>query len=406
MLLEIFGNSMLVENLARTLLHSVWQIGLIGFCLFLVLRLTTRSNANLRYMLSVSALSFCLILPVSTFFYFSQFSFYTGKNQIVSAETNKNILREQTQTADEYFADEKVVANSAKTETAISVNGWQNTFNRFFSDYSPIVVAFWFLGILLFSMRLFGGFRKLHELKTKEISDADFKWQIKFTRLCEKLKITQNVRLLKSDLVESPMVIGWLKPVILVPASVFWQIDTKQLETILAHELMHIRRFDFPVNFAQSFVEILFFYHPCVWWISKEIRRERECACDDAVLQILDNAKFTYANALANLEELREKNNPQLQVAANGGNLMNRIKRILEKDKTRESFENQNSLWPASLASSLLILAFMLTLFCCLLNKPLTNMFNFLQTNLMFESLFTNEIIILFAKNNKKYGLH
>ncbi len=163
------------------------------------------------------------------------------------------------------------------------------------------------IGILLFSLRFIGGFWQLHLYKTKEISELTLDWQVRFAELCGKLKLNQCVEILQSNLVASPMVIGWLKPVILIPASVFLQMDIRQLETIIAHELMHIKRFDFLINFAQSVVEILFFYHPCVWWISSKIRQERECACDDAVLNTLENAQFTYAKALAKLEKFRQR---------------------------------------------------------------------------------------------------
>jgi len=173
--------------------------------------------------------------------------------------------------------------------------------------------------------------------------------------LCAKLKITQPVKLLRSKLVETPIAVGWLKPVILIPASVFLRIDAKELETIIAHELIHIRRRDYLVNFAQSVVEILFFYHPCGWWISAQIRREREYVCDDIVTRTLENERFVYAQALANLEELRLLTNGRVPLAAmaalasgasNGGNLMLRIQRILQKNT---EIKGNPSAWSAIL---------------------------------------------------------
>jgi peptidoglycan/xylan/chitin deacetylase (PgdA/CDA1 family) len=165
------------------------------------------------------------------------------------------------------------------------------------------------------------------------------------------------------------MVIGWLKPVILIPASVFLQVNPRELETIIAHELVHIRRYDYLTNLAQSFVEILFFYHPAVWWISAQIRRERECACDDAVVCVLEDSQIVYARALANLEEFRQtakRTTSSILVAANGGNLMKRIERIIHEKNARTG-KIQNSLWSASLASAL-ILALMLGIFSATTN--------------------------------------
>jgi beta-lactamase regulating signal transducer with metallopeptidase domain len=366
MIWEIFGNSALIETLARTLLHSVWQIAAVALCLFAALRLIPKANADLRYLAASAALAVCLILPAATFFKISQFSVVNGGAQIKTNEPAGKIPAERATPADEYFTGEnlaKGAKNSAPNGSIAAV--LQNNFNRLLPAYAPFLVAFWFFGILLFSLRLGGGFRQIHRLKTKAVGDADDIWQTRFEDLREKIGSGQKVRLLRSGLVKSPMVIGWLKPVILVPAAVFAQMDARQLETILAHELMHIKRLDYPVNFVQNFIEILFFYHPCVWWISREIRRERECACDDAVVKIFANAQITYAAALANLEDFRrtaQKNTPPMQIAADGGKLMNRIKRILEKEKTGRSLENRNSLWSASLVS-MLIPALMLTVF-------------------------------------------
>ncbi|MGI8669698.1 MAG: M56 family metallopeptidase [Aridibacter sp.] len=362
MILEIFRNSSLVENLAWTLLHSVWQIGFVAILLFLALRFISKSNANLRYFVSVFALSLALLLPVGTFI--SQFSFQTNNKQIILAKPSNQIQQKQFENAEEYLLDGKLVSDTKDIKTTSSTNPWQNSFEQTFSAYSSFLVAFWLIGMLLFSLRFIGGFWQLHRYKTKEVSELTLDWQVRFAELCGKLNLNQCVDILQSNLVTSPMVIGWLKPVILVPASVFLQMDIRQLETIIAHELLHIKRFDFLVNFAQSVVEILFFYHPCVWWIATKIRQERECACDDAVLNTLENAQFTYANALANLESFRstaKQNEPQILVAANGGKLMNRIERIVKKEKTKKS-RFQNSLWSASLAS-MLILAFLVTVF-------------------------------------------
>jgi peptidoglycan/xylan/chitin deacetylase (PgdA/CDA1 family) len=141
------------------------------------------------------------------------------------------------------------------------------------------------------------------------------------------------------------------------------QISPKELETVIAHELVHIRRCDAPVNFAQSLVEVLFFYHPCAWWISAVIRREREFAADEGVIEILGApARLVYANALANLEEIRLLTNqrlPPLVTAANGGNLMQRIQKILQKNT---EIKRASSAWSAGLAL-MLISAVLLTLF-------------------------------------------
>jgi GWxTD domain-containing protein len=125
-----------------------------------------------------------------------------------------------------------------------------------------------------------------------------------------------------------PAVIGFLKPVILVPAGLLAGLPAEQLEGILAHELAHIRRCDYLVNLAQSLVEGLLYYHPAVWWVSSVVRAERENCCDDVAVAVSGDARG-YAAALANLEESRWTA-PETALAASGGDLMKRIRRLLE----------------------------------------------------------------------------
>jgi hypothetical protein len=211
----------------------------------------------------------------------------------------------------------------------------------------------------MLSLRLFGGVWKLHEYRTVGISVADNVWQERFNDLRARLRIGSAVKLIRSELVKTPIAVGFFKPLIIVPASAFLQMRPDELECIIAHELIHIRRYDSAVNIFQSAAETVFFYHPAIWWISAEIRREREFAADAAVLATTGH-EVVYASALANLEELRHLTNvdaPSMAMAANGGNLMQRIERILNK-KTEAS--RANSVWSTGMAlalASILLLA-------------------------------------------------
>ncbi|HSK70176.1 MAG TPA: M56 family metallopeptidase [Pyrinomonadaceae bacterium] len=358
-------NSPVIENLGWTLLHSVWQIAFVAFFLFIGLKILAKASANTRCLVSLFALVLSLGLPISTFVWLSQ-------NSSVVNQFGKDFIGEGAESsAQKSYPPENLspVKNSTNTNTAneiilSSVGNFQSTFAQNFSALAPFLVGFWIFGMLIFAFRFAGGVWQLRIYKTRETFALSADWQVRFKDLCERLNVKQTVEILQSKIVETPMVIGWLKPVILVPTSVILQINPRELETILAHELIHIRRCDYLINLAQGFIEILFFYHPCVWWISGEIRRERECACDDAVTEILEDSRFVYANALTNLEELRlrAKTNTTtpLFTAANGGNLMNRIQRIIGQKNTETS--GANSLWTAGLAF-LLISALLLTVF-------------------------------------------
>ena len=129
-------------------------------------------------------------------------------------------------------------------------------------------------------------------------------WQRMATRLSRRLHIGRAITLLESALVDVPTVIGWLKPVVLLPASALAGLSPQQLEAILAHELAHIRRHDYLVNLLQTLVETVLFYHPAVWWLSRRIRIERENCCDDLAVSLCGDP-VAYAQALADLEALR-----------------------------------------------------------------------------------------------------
>src|SRR6185369_15918968 len=129
-------------------------------------------------------------------------------------------------------------------------------------------------------------------------------WQRRLERLCEGLRLSRAVVLLESCLVDVPMVMGFVRPVILMPVGLLAGLSTSQVESILIHELAHIRRWDYVVNLLASVVEGLLFYHPAVWWVSKQISAERENCCDDVVVELKGDAR-AYAATLATLERNR-----------------------------------------------------------------------------------------------------
>lgn len=354
---NILINSHIVENLGWTLLHSLWQIALVAVVLFLFLRVLNSVSANVRYFLAVFTLAFAVVLPVVTFINLEINSTSASFQKKSLSAKNAGRIEENFRRAEDsdYLTKTESQPVTAKNESVFaSLESLQSYFNENFSAVLPFIVGLWLCGVAFFAFRLAGGVFQLHLYKTREISAPDDDWQSKFSVLCEKLKIRRNVKLLRSNLVETPIVVGFIKPLILVPASVFLQVSPRELETIIAHELVHIRRFDCLVNFAQSALEVLFFYHPCVWWISSVIRNEREFAVDESVIKSFGATRLIYANALANLEQLRHAANktaPSVLVAANGGNLMQRISKILQKNTEKK---RSASAWSALIALALI----------------------------------------------------
>ena len=199
-------------------------------------------------------------------------------------------------------------------------------------DRLPWIVPFWLAGVLAFYVRTAGGWLAAQRLRRRGTMRAPEEWQERLRALAWRLRLTRPVVLLESCLAETPVLIGFLRPAILIPAGLIAGLTPDQLEAILLHEMAHIRRHDYAVNVMQSLVEGLLFYHPTVWWLSSRVRAERENCCDDAVVALRGDAAG-YAAALAALEERRSVGEPAL--AASGGNLMKRIRRLLEPERPR-----------------------------------------------------------------------
>ncbi len=152
--------------------------------------------------------------------------------------------------------------------------------------------------------------------------------------LAQRLGLRRTVSVAQSVRIGVPMAVGYLRPLILLPGCVITGLTAAQLEALIAHELAHIRRHDWLVNAFQLLVETVFFYHPAVWWLSRQIRQERENCCDDlAVLLVGDRG--TVGRMLLALEELRERT-PGLALAATGGNLLSRVRRVVAKGRQPE----------------------------------------------------------------------
>lgn len=185
-------------------------------------------------------------------------------------------------------------------------------------------VPFWCAGIAIFWLRSFTGWIATQRLRRVGSAPASEYWQTRVAELTQSLGIAARVRLFESTRLDVPVVAGFLRPVILMPAGLLTGLPISQIEYLLLHELAHIRRLDYAMNLVQKAIEGLLFYHPAVWWVSNVLREEREHCCDDVVLAGGVDA-FAYAQTLHSLEAGR----PELAMAASGGSLKTRIARIL-----------------------------------------------------------------------------
>jgi beta-lactamase regulating signal transducer with metallopeptidase domain len=299
----------LAQAIGWALLHLLWQGVLVAAILAATLALLSKQSANARYLASCGALALLVVLGAAT-----AFRAYDGSQEIAAG---RDVVFAPVQTANITLTADTA---SPAPESRLTMLA---TYTK---SHLPQIVLVWLTGVLLLSVRLLFGWLRAHSIAKKNATEAAPEWQRSARRLAHALKLRRAVQLLESAAVEVPTVIGWLRPVVLLPATSLTGLSTEQMEMILAHELAHIRRNDFFVNLMQAVVETLLFYHPAVWWISNRIRVEREHCCDDVAVAV-SGKPLVYARALTRLEELRIED-AQAFVAANGGSLIGRIRRL------------------------------------------------------------------------------
>ena len=301
----------LIERTGWTLLHFLWQGTLVALLLAGALRLLRGSAARLRHAFCLAALALLAVLPPATWMLMPAAPVVTAPASDMSTTSISALL----------------AAAPAATAEAHEAASWQTRLYATLHALLPWLVGCWALGVLGLSGRLFGGWLYTYRLRFRQAEPAPSRWQKRLAALTEQMLLLQPVRLLQSRRVDSPLVVGWLRPMILVPTGVFTGLPPEQIEAILAHELAHIRRHDYLTNLLQSVVETLLFYHPAVWWISRQLRIEREYCCDDAAVDAC-RSRLTYARALTALETRRGPS--ALAPAATDGDLLMRIRRLVK----------------------------------------------------------------------------
>lgn len=294
----------LIKAIGWSILHSLWQGAIIFTVLLIVLAAKPKMSARLRHNLSLSALVLVFISFCLTFASLFNLPSKTAAST-ASLELNAQALQQLYQFTESW---------SFKTERCF-----------------PFIVALYVIGISFQLVVLVSGYIKLKSLKKLHVSAIPTEWLAVAENTLQQLCITKKVEFYLSEKVNVPLAIGFLKPVVLFPVALVAQLDIKQVEAILIHELSHIRRNDYILNLIKTGIETLLFFNPFVWLTTRFIHIEREHACDDLVLKFT-NSPITYAHALLKLELIKDKKQPALSLAATGKNqyLYQRIKRITD----------------------------------------------------------------------------
>lgn len=298
-------SSSLTQTLAWTLLHFLWQgLALAGVCAAVM---AACRSASARYIVALSALALMLAAPVITFFVLQQSAAVRVAENAATVGSSAAIAS----VAPPNFASASSVPSSPAPLR---------------SDALLWLVEAWFAGVVFFSLRTAGGLIVVQRLRRNQTRPIASPLLEKCRALQRRMHIERVIRYCECLALEAPAVIGWFRPIVLLPVTALSGLSEDQLAAVISHELAHIRRLDSLINLFQIAAETLLFYHPAVWWLNKRIRAERENCCDDAALAVCGNP-VEYARALTLMEEWRQR--PALAMAANGSPLVARVARML-----------------------------------------------------------------------------
>ncbi|MBT1700739.1 hypothetical protein KK083_27865 [Fulvivirgaceae bacterium PWU4] len=326
------------QALGWTLLNSLWQAMIVLLLVVIGLRFTPSRLSQVRYIIACTGMAFIVVMNAATFVYLF------GQSPTETAAININNI---------------VAGSAAATSPGRSAGDWVMSVIGIVASNMPLIILCWAAGAFFFALRMVSAWWYVSKLRTESFVIDDV-WNDRLQTLARQLGINRAITLAQSARIHSPMVIGCLKPIVLVPMGMLAGLPAEQIETIFIHELAHIRRHDYIINLVQSFVETIFFFNPFVWIISGIIRREREFCCDDTVIAKHGSA-LVYARALTQLEEARlTKAAFALSLAENKNQLLNRIKRIMEK--SAKNYSGRDRLIPAALLVVGLICASWLTI--------------------------------------------
>ena len=308
-----------VEATAWTLIHFCWQAAVIAGVYRVVSIVVARRSSQVRYVLALSAMMGMLAAAVLTFAWEMRSPSPSPYTAALSTSNNAPASGDYPRMLEPgRFSASQVATDGAQLiNTVPNLMGW--------------IDAFWVMGVLALSVRGLGGWWLIHRLRTSALPQAPEPVCAAFKRISAALGLERTVLLRLSNAIASPITVGAVRAMVLLPVSAVTLLGPEELEVVLAHELAHVRRADFFWNLVQTLLETLFFFHPAVWCVSGRVRHERELCCDDLALTICPNP-VVYASALFHLEEHRSRQ-MRLAMALDGHQspqtLRMRIARIL-----------------------------------------------------------------------------
>jgi beta-lactamase regulating signal transducer with metallopeptidase domain len=328
-----------VPAICRTLLHSLWQALIAALIAGVVILCTRKTSAALRYNAFLVLFGSLLTTVAITFFFELRLPSANERSGSISIVIGSMTIEE---------LDNSIVTAQPNFIAAALA---------FVDKYSIALVSTWFLFFLFQLTRMAFGLSEIHKIRIKNTSRTAEKWSNWITEKSKELGIRQSVLLLQSTLAKVPVAIGHFKPVILVPVGLVTNLSVPQVQTVLLHELAHIKRNDYIVNMLQSFADAIFFFNPAFVWLSSLIRQEREKCCDDVVIRYTSN-QHNYLEALVSFQEMNLASRFAMAIGSKKYYLLNRVKRILTRENSRLSLSEVASLLVGFVVFGIMLVAF------------------------------------------------
>ena len=341
---QVFSNE-IVQALCWTLVHSLWQGLLLSFVAGFIILFTKKSSPVLRYNL------FCIL-----FILFAIVTCYTFGRELNRSTTELSI--ESSVLPGNQLQKVDGISSTANVGDESNHQTFVEKVIVYLNAKAPFIVMFWFVIFCFNCVKISFNLRYIHRIRHRNIRSADPFWKQRIEELGDRLGIRKTILLLESGIIKVPVMVGFFKPVILVPMGLLSNLPPEQVEAILLHELAHIRRKDFFVNFIQRIVEAIFFFNPSVLWLSSLVRDERENCCDDMAIAE-SKSKTKFIDALVSFQEYNMRSTGYAMTFPGRKNqILNRVKRIINNDN-----KTLNDMEKIFLATGLIIAGFLTVAF-------------------------------------------
>jgi beta-lactamase regulating signal transducer with metallopeptidase domain len=316
--------------LGWTLLHFCWQGTAVAMAYAMADRMTLRAGSKVRYVVALAALMLMPAIVGGTFAMEMRAVAPAGAKGwaarvVMERDSEGNLSVNSTPVLHEIPLASSLIEEPTSWLTMRA------------ERLLPWVDGLWLAGVLLLAIRSLGGWFQLEHLRRRARGLVPDELERGFRRICRQVRVGRSVALRISDEVISPLAMGVWRVTVILPVSAVLGLPQEELEAVMAHELGHIRRWDYLWNLMQMAVESVLFFHPVVWWLSRTVRERREVCCDEIAVRSCAGAEV-YARALLRLEEQRTVDlRLAMAFTGCGGSLLGRVRKVLGEEMAMES---------------------------------------------------------------------